>query len=365
MKRHFSKISVFFISIVSFLSIFSCNKFKTATIKELYLDTNEPDYGFKSSSPEWNARIHLGRVLFYDKALSVNNSISCANCHKQEVAFADNVSFSKGFENKLTSRNSIAIQNLNSSITNIGFGGMPVLFWDGRESNLISLVSKPISNHIEMGMDNPEQLIEKLNSIPYYKSLVKNAYNVESLNMNNLTDAMVSFMTQINSSNSRFDKSFMNSGQIHLSAQEQLGQQLFNTTYECNRCHNPFPGSYSDAGFANIGLDVNNNDKGRMNVSNATDDEGKFKVPDLHNVGVTAPYMHDGRFKTLDDVLEHYSSNIKANKHLDSRLTDENGNPVSLKISENDRKAIIAFLNSMTDYTTISNPNLSNPFKSK
>lgn len=368
MKPLFSKTTITFSIIAAFVTIISCNKFKNSPISETYLDTEEPDYGSKATSPDWNSKIHLGRVLFYDKALSLNNSISCASCHKQELAFADNVAQSRGFENKLTGRNSIAIQNLGfSSVFNGGFQMSSPLFWDGRESSLNSLISKPIANHIEMGMDNPETLIAKLNNIPYYKTLVQKAYNVDKIDMTILAEAMVHFINQITTQNSRFDQSKMfNATQLQpLTALEQRGEMLFNNTYNCNRCHNPNPGPYMSEDFANIGLDLNSNDKGRMNVSNASADEGKFKVPDLHNVAVTAPYMHDGRFKTLDDVLEHYSNNIKANSHLDIRLQDASSAPISLNISEIDRKAIIAFLGTMTDYKTMTNPNLSSPFKSK
>ena len=368
MKLHFSNKMLAFSLIASFIAVVSCNKFKNSPISETYLDTEEPDYGNKATSPEWNAKIHLGRVLFYDKALSLNNSISCASCHKQALAFADDVAQSRGFENKLTHRNSIAIQNLGfSSVLNGGFQMSTPLFWDGRESSLNSLISKPIANHIEMGMDNPETLIDKLNNIPYYKTLVQKAFNVDKIDMTILSEAMGLFISQISTQNSRFDQSkLFNATQLQpLTALEQRGEMLFNNTYNCNRCHNPNPGPYMNEDFANIGLDLNSNDKGRMNVSNASADEGKFKVPDLHNVAVTAPYMHDGRFKNLDDVLEHYSNNIKANSHLDNRLQNTDGTPISLNISESDRKAIIAFLGSMTDYKTITNPNLSSPFKSK
>jgi len=368
MKPHFSNKIFVFSLITGLITILSCNKFENSKIAETYLDTNEPDYGFKSTSPEWNAKIHLGRVLFYDKALSVNNSVSCASCHKQEAAFADNVALSRGFENKLTSRNSIAIQNLGAnSIINSSFEINAPLFWDGRERNIASLISKPIANHIEMGMDDPEALITKLNQLPYYKSLVQHAYQVDQLDMTILANAMVQFMSQITTQNARFDQSKMFNGtQLHpLSALEQQGEQLFNTTYNCARCHHPNVGPYITEDFANIGLDLNNTDKGRMSVSNSSADEGKFKVPDLHNVALTAPYMHDGRFKSLEDVLVHYSNNIKANSHLDNRLQNPDGTPISLNISESDKKAIIAFLGSMTDYKTITNPNLSSPFKSR
>ncbi len=348
-------------SLAALIFVLSCNKYNKTIVKEQYLDDEIPVYDTWNSA-ERDAEIHLGRVLFYDKNLSVNNSISCASCHKQEVAFADNVAQSVGFENRLTKRNSIAIQNL--SMAGIFFEP-PALFWDGRENELPSLISKPIANHIEMGMDNEQQLLEKLNALPYIQNLVKKAYGEnEKLNMDRLSNSMSLFLSRINSQNSKFDQVAMHGNmELAFNSIEQKGQLLFQTTYQCNNCHQPSAGGYNNSGFVNIGLEVNSTDKGRMNISNISADEGAFKTPDLHNVILTAPYMHDGRFKTINDVLEHYSHGIQDNSHLDSRLRNQDGSPKKLNITEEDKTALIAFLNTMTDYTVLSNPLLSNPFK--
>lgn len=342
-----------------------CQKFENAKVQTTVLNDEIPDYGYKSSTPSYNATIHLGRVLFYDKSLSLNNSVSCASCHKQEYAFADNVAQSRGIENKLTSRNSIAIQNLMPNV--FGFETSTSLFWDGREQNINALIGKPIANHIEMGMDNTDKLIQKLNALPYYKNIAQTAYGKNELTMNDVSSAMVTFISLITTANSRFDQSRMNSANNNtFTALEQRGEFLFNNTYNCSRCHNPNPGPYMNGNdFANIGLDVNAYDAGRKGVTGNSADAGKFKIPDLHNVAITAPYMHDGRFNTLEDVLEHYSENIKANKNLDSRLQNADGSPISLQIKPEDKKAIIAFLQTLTDYKTITNPLLSNPFTTK
>ncbi len=344
-----------------FILFISCNKYKNAEIKEQFLPDEIPDY-FVGNADEFNAQVHLGRVLFYDKNLSLNNTVSCASCHKQEFAFADNVAFSSGFENRQTKRNSIAIQNL---ITANFFGEQP-LFWDGRETSLNSLISKPIANHIEMGMDDDAQLLQKLNALPYIQNLVKKAFGeTATLDMDKLSNSMSRFLELINTRNSKFDLSQNPTTGIKLNALESKGSILFNTTYQCNNCHNAQPGAYNSFGFFNIGLDVDNPDKGRMNVTNSPDDEGAIKAPDLHNVAITAPYMHDGRFKTLDDVLEHYSQGIQDNNNLSFMLKDINGSPKKLNITSEDKKALIAFLNSTTDYTMLNNPLISNPFKYK
>jgi cytochrome c peroxidase len=368
MKLKFSKISLIALFISAVLFTISCNKFKNSPIKETYLDKEEPDYGFKATEPTMNSKIHLGRVLFYDKSMSKNNSISCASCHKQEHAFADNVAGSIGFENRKTPRNSIAIQNLLNTnfITPPNFGFGAPLFWDGRETDLNSLMTKPIANHIEMGMDDMDALMLKLNKLPYYSELVKKLnVGTDKLDIFLLKESMVLFLSQIRTDDARFDRIKAGINPETSSALELRGESLFNTTYQCTNCHHPGPGVYMQNDFANIGLDVNSNDKGRMNVTNASADLGTFKVPDLHNVVLTAPYMHDGRFATLDDVLEHYSRNIKPNSNLDDRLKNNDGTPISLKINDDDKKAIIAFLGTLTDYKMITNPKLSNPFKLK
>ncbi len=363
MSHYFRKQYFVIATLVAVVCALSCNKYKKAVVKEQYLDSEVPAY-YPGLSEQSNAVFHLGRVLFYDKSLSVNNSISCASCHKQQLAFADDVAFSAGFENRLTKRNSIAIQNL--SVDAFGFGETK-LFWDGRENSLQSLISKPIANHIEMGMDNSDELLQKLNALPYVQDLVKKAYGEnEKLDMERLSNAMAQFLSLISTHQSKFDQDQMGGNNNKLNAVEKKGQLLFQTTYQCNNCHNPAPGPYNNStGFVNIGLDINNTDKGRMNISGNGADEGAFKVPDLHNVAFTAPYMHDGRFKTLDEVLEHYSHGIQNSNNLDLRLKNADGSPKKLQITEEDKKSLIAFLNTMTDYSIMANPLLSNPFKYK
>jgi cytochrome c peroxidase len=351
--------------VYSILLLSACTKFKNAKIQTGYLDTEIPDYGIGDSAS--NAKIHIGRVLFYDKNLSKNNSVACASCHKQEFAFADNVAFSKGFEHLETKRNSISIQNIGQNAIIMPPQQEVHLFWDGRESSLTSLIAKPIANHIEMGMEDTNILLSKLNNLPYYKNLLQTAHGTSTLTMEIIAQDMSLFLSGINSSRSRFDRQFMGSfpNGFTFSPLEEKGKILFNTTYQCSNCHHPSPGMYVNNSFFNIGLDADVTDNGRMNVTNESNMEGAFKVPDLHNVAVTAPYMHDGRFKTLEEVLEHYSHGIKKSSSLSTLLKNEFGNPIQLNITEEDKIALIAFLQSMTDGEMITNPLFSNPFKNK
>jgi len=299
----------------------------------------------------------LGRVLFYDRSLSLNNSVSCSTCHKQILGFADNAPFSKGFENKLTTRNSMPIQNLQPLNTQ-----QISLFWDGRETSLETMVLRPIANHVEMGMDDFDALAAKLSKIPYYQDLFENAYGTSEISANKISNALSGFLLTISSRNTRFDQSM--SGQAELTALEKAGQLLFMEKYDCNSCHQVTdPEGYIFAGtFANIGLDEEYSDNGVGAVTRMASDNGKFKIPSLRNVALTAPYMHDGRFETLDEVIEHYSIGIQDNENLDARLK-QNGKPMQFNISDQETEAIKAFLMTLTDMEMVSAVRFSDPFK--
>jgi cytochrome c peroxidase len=309
----------------------------------------------------------LGRVLFYDKNLSVNNSVACASCHKQAFAFADNVAFSRGFENRLTTRNSMPLENLPGKVMSPG-ASIVSLFWDGRATSLEDLVLQPVGNHIEMGITDVSTLPAKLSKVSYYPELFKGAYGDEAVTNDRISEAVALFMESIVSKDSKFDKveaNIQNAAQI-LTPLELYGMQLFDNKYDCRSCHSLNNSMYispSPTNFVDIGLDDVATDKGRSAVSAMPSDEGKFRVPNLHNVALTAPYMHDGRFLTLEEVIDHYSHKVKASKNLDPRLTDLQGKPKVMNISADEKKALVAFLHTFTDPKMISDPRFSNPFK--
>jgi len=344
----------------------------------------------------------LGRVLFYDPRLSINNTVSCGSCHKQALAFSDNTAFSRGFENRITPRNSMPIQNIISDVfkgesvlidssggtvvidtifTDEGITYLPgvvvppdffvqptKLFWDGRESDLQTMVTRPIMNHIEMGIHDMDVLALKLSTIPEYKHLFNNAFNDEQVSKEKIATALSSFLLSIRSNQSKFDKSvtFQNTSnqadpnvnRFLLNAQEELGRRLFFDKFNCNSCH-------ESNGFADIGLDANPKDAGFSAVTGNNNDAGMFKIPSLRNVELTGPYMHDGRFKTLEEVLEHYSHGIKNSPNLDARFKGVDGKTKQLNMSQAEIKAITAFLTTLTDYEMINDPKLANPFKSR
>ncbi|MEY2829302.1 MAG: hypothetical protein RIQ33_1160 [Bacteroidota bacterium] len=393
--------------IILFVSLFSITCFSVVTSckKKLNLTNDislsEPvlpatSYDYRTKTGVNNDVATLGRVLFYDKKLSVNNSTSCGSCHKQSLAFSDNTAFSKGFDGRKTRRNTLPIENISAFIVTLS--GIPTLtnqnnvslFWDGRANNLAKMTLMPVANHIEMHMTDFNQLCTKLNATNYYPNLFEKAFGNKNVSSENIALALAGFIQTLQSRNSKFDKSipqFMNSQNppvmVPLNALEQQGLTAFTSTYNCNTCHNISPNGYNgtNEGFANIGLDANYTDNGVGEQTNKTADNGSFKIPNLRNVALTSPYMHDGRFNTLDEVLEHYSHNIQPNPNVSLLLKDftilnkmfEKDDttgayllPVQQKnISSADKKAIIAFLNTLTDYDFISNPMYSNPFIKK
>jgi cytochrome c peroxidase len=344
----------------------------TATGSPVLPATPYAYYDASHSDSLINHKATLGRVLFYEKRLSLNNSVSCGSCHKQSAGFADNARFSRGLNNELTDRNSMPVMNLPTVLgvfPGIGPGVdlfmTRVFFWDGRERDLRSLVSRPIANHIEMGVDDPSSLIPRLQALPYYPELVKKAFGDEQITLNRLADAVAVFMESIQSKNTKFDEYIAQQSKPGiLNAQEEAGYQLFLSKYNCSGCHNPFPGEYNSPEPKNIGLDAYSPDPGMASITGNAADRGKFKVPILRNIAQTAPYMHDGRFKTLEEVIDHYSNGIQDSESLHPLLKNAQGSPLKMTIPDHEKRALIAFLHALTDYQVLSDPKFSDPFQS-
>ncbi len=354
------KITALLSIVMLVLAAYSCKKHSGSTPSgTVSLELPSTPYKYFSSgfnSDSLNRVATLGRVLFYDQHLSLNNSIACATCHKQAYGFADNSAFSAGYEGRLTGRNSPGITSMKL------FGS---LFWDGRETNLKNLIARPITNHVEMGIDNAEVLPSKLAALPYYGALFSSAFGTPDVTLDRISTAVSTFLTAIGpgSNMSRFEE-YQAGLTSALTAQEIEGMNLFDIKYNCRSCHGGGSGGYSGIqDFKDIGLESVYTDVGRSAITGRSEDKGKFKVPNLRNVALTAPYMHDGRFNTLDEVVEHYSHNIKQSDNLDTAFKDQYGNARSFNISESDKKAIVAFLGTLTDYKTAVDVKFSNPFK--
>ncbi|MEZ4949259.1 MAG: cytochrome c peroxidase [Saprospiraceae bacterium] len=335
-----------------------------------------------TTAPVDNDKATLGRVLFYDNNLSGNNKVSCASCHDQSLAFADGKAKSEGFDGQLTKRNSLALGsvvsfsatyqggNTNSFASNNGAR----FFWDERAGSVAEQSTLTIQDDIEMGMDL-DKLPAKLKSIDYYKVLFETAFPDEEINKENILAALSEFINAMGSFESKFDVEAANSGGNFgniqnqdfngFTVEENKGKQLYNDN--CASCHGV---NFASPGVlvANNGLDMVYEDKGVGGVSNQSIEEGLFKVPSLRNIALTGPYMHDGRFETLEDVIEHYSSNIKNHKNLSFQLKefDQNGsNQIAKKFnfSEEDKTALVAFLNTLTDQKFIAAEKFADPFK--
>ena len=307
----------------------------------------------------------LGRVLFYDKRLSADNSMSCASCHKQEKAFADDKALSDGIHGQKTARNSMPLANM-------AFAADGKFFWDMRESSLRDTVLRPIENSLEMGMDL-KQLPEKLSQQPYYAELFETALGTPEITEDTISEGLSTFLNSMVSGTTKFDRAqFI--GRRHFSALERLGETLFMGKAGCAQCHSaPF---FDNTSATNNGLDIIAEDDGMASHTKKEADRGFFKTPTLRNVALTGPYMHDGRFKTLDDVVDFYNKKIQPHDELDPafRVSDTEKTPwaatnvkqretVQLDLSKQEREALVAFMETLTDHKLIQDKRFSDPFK--
>lgn len=276
----------------------------------------------------------LGQRLFNEPILSLDSSVSCASCHKPEFAFADTIAFSVGIGGKLTSRNTPSVLNMKNR---------PYFFWDGRASSLEEQALMPIQNPDEMGLPIEDAVI-RLREHPEYRKLFKRVFGTLP-NKKNLAAALAAFEETLETVNSRFDDWSNDLGE--LTEEEERGRVLFvGDKAKCFNCHSMV--DFTDDDFKNIGLFDGNtlNDRGRFVISKDSADMGKFKTPGLRNIAVTAPYMHNGMFQTLEQVLAYYnftSHFVDDPINIDAELT----RPLGLSASE--RRDIIAFLKTLTD----------------
>ncbi|OSZ81819.1 cytochrome-c peroxidase [Chitinophagaceae bacterium IBVUCB1] len=314
-----------------------------------------------NTNPITNDGATLGRVLFYDKSLSLNNTIACASCHKQENSFSDPLQFSKGFLNGNTDRNSMSLANARY-YTNGRF------FWDERAITLEDQTLMPIQHPVEMGM-TLDSLEAKLNTKDYYKVLFRKAFGEEKVTRDRISKALAQFIRSMVSYQSKYDDGLVSLGHPPapnedlpgFSQLENQGLRAFNANC-AGPCHNTELQTMPVA--RNNGLDLVYTDNGVGKITGRPTDNGKFKSPSLRNVMLTAPYMHDGRFLTIEQVIEHYSSGIKNHPNLDNRLKDPvTGQARPLNLTQQQKNAIVAFLNTLTDNKFISDMKYSNPFK--
>lgn len=284
---------------------------------------------FPSDNQPTENRIELGKLLFNDPILSRDNTISCSSCHQENRFFSDDLMVSTGIDGKQGIRNA-------PSLLNVAY--LPYLFWDGGNPTLEQQVLAPINNPNEMDYDVNE-VVKKLQQDPTYLVLFKQAYNLPP-SVYTLTRAIACYERTLIGGTSRYDKYLLNDTNA-LNQSEKNGMNLFfGEKGECFHCHQGF--NLTDNSFRNNGLYTQYADSGRARITQVLADIGKFRVPSLRNAEMTAPYMHDGSFSTLQEVIDHYNSGGK--KH-------PNKSPIikPLKLTAQEKQDLINFLKSLTD----------------
>ena len=317
-----------------------------------------PEMPQSNSNPVTIEGAKLGRYLFYDAVLSADSTISCSSCHKQAYAFSDAPNqFSQGNNGNLMKRNTLPLFNL---------AWYPSLFWDGRAASIEAQVMHPLSAKDEMNI-NWKTTISKLKKNKFYSELFRNAFNSSKIDSVQITNALAQFLRTLLSYQSKYDKMIV--GKNAFTKDEVDGFVLVNeqTKGDCLHCHTTDGNALGTIlTFSNNGLDPiltpeKYPDKGRGIFTGKQSDYGKFKIPSLRNIALTAPYMHDGRFKTLEEVIDFYSEGVKLCANIDSKM--EFVHQGGAKLSKEEKRKILSFLIALTDSDFVSNPEFSNPFK--
>lgn len=315
------------------------------------------------ANPVTDAGAALGGVLFHDRQLSINGAVACASCHQQADGFTDRQRFSVGFDGvRRTGVHSMRLANARFQ-PDAGF------FWDRRAATLEQLSTEPVRNAIEMGFDASvggiDSLLRRMRTLPYYPELFRVVFGDSVITEERMQRALAQYLRSLVSTRSRWDDGYaavysptapnlgLNLNVPGLSAQENRGRQLFlegaaQGGAGCAACHSA-PTFTLAAGVRGNGLDA-----GEATV---------FKSPSLKNVGVRGPYMHDGRFSTLEAVVEHYDNGVRLGPALDQRLRGPNGQPRRLNLSNEDKAALVAFMHTLTDTVMLSDPKFGNPFR--
>ncbi len=313
--------------------------------------------------PEDNALtvegVKLGRMLFYEKMLSKDDSQSCASCHRQEHAFSDTTRFSIGVEGLPGKRQAMSVFNMawNSN----------EFFWDGRAHLLRDQAILPIQDELEMN-ETLENVIAKLTNSKMYRDQFSRAFGRDEINVDNMAKALEQFMISIVSYDSKYDQ--WKAGLVELTESEERGRLLYETEFnpffpqfsgaDCAHCHGG--ANFENDQYMNNGLDTDENfiDLGREKATMDPLDRAKFKVPSLRNIELTPPYMHDGRFSTLEEVVNHYNEGIHPSSTVDPAIL--NTAATGLFLSDDDKADLINFLKTLTDQRLITDENYSDPF---
>ena len=336
------KIVVFAVLILSIALMYACSKNEDENKPEekpvifsIPANFPAPAYNFEQNKLS-DAGFALGKKLFYDARLSADKSVSCGSCHQQFAAFANlDHKVSHGVNNCQGKRNAPPLFNL---------AWQKAFFWDGGVKNIETSPLNAITDACEMGTDI-EAIITLLNNTPPYPELFKQVFSTTAINSQSIMKSFTQFMAVLVSGNAKYDQVMRKEAGVSFTAEEQSGYILFKE--KCTSCHaEPF---FTDFSYRSNGLDLVSSDEGRSHITGVRTDFGTFRIPSLRNIEYTGPYMHDGRFYSLDEVLEHYSSGIVASENLDPML--KNGIP----LSSQEKIQIKAFLKTLTDNDFIKN----------
>ncbi|WP_240623398.1 cytochrome-c peroxidase [Brumimicrobium aurantiacum] len=342
----------------------SCKKnlvVMSITPYELEIPSHFPAMPIPEDNPMSVEGVELGRKLFYDTRLSLDNSISCASCHNQTSGFSDNAQFSTGVNGATGNRQSMALVNL---------GWQSSFFWEGRAETLEEQILHPVRDPLEMNQ-TWEVTAEKLKQVEDYQNDFYQVFDVVNFDSTHISKAIAQFLRTLISSQSKYDVMYKFNNNLPLNTFEQelyaqitneewAGMDLFFslTNGDCLHCHDG-PLMQVQGLFSNNGLDETFTDIGRMIVTGNPNDKGKFKVPSLRNIEVSAPYMHDGRFSNLDEVINHYSFGVVESSTIDPMMEFSHQGGVQLDAQEHN--LIKAFLKTFTDHEFLNNPDFKDP----
>lgn len=337
-------------------AIISCRRVDPPLNETYHLNIPDkfPPMPIPADNPMTVKGVELGRKLFYDPILSVDNTVSCSGCHQPEKSFSDGLQFSTGVNMQKGKINTISLVNV---------GWAKHLFWNGRAMSLEEQALQPIQNPEEMN-EKLSHVISKLKADRKYVDLFRLAFGTNTIDEFLIAKAIAQFERTFISSGSLYDRYYVQGEDALQSASQLRGSQIFQSEKgDCFHCHGGiFTNNSIAKEFSNNGLDSVIDGTGYSTVTHNPDDDGKFKVPTLRNLIFSAPYMHDGRFKTLEEVIDFYSDGLKYSRTLDPIMQKFNRvEQGGLKLSAQDKKDLIAFLLTMTDSSYVNNPAYSKP----
>jgi cytochrome c peroxidase len=286
-------------------------------------------------NPMTAAKVELGRQLYFDKRLSVDDTVSCATCHDPQKGFAEDKKVSTGIQEKKGNRNSPT--TLNSALYDLQF-------WDGRAPSLEEQAKGPIVNPVEMGMPSLDPLVEKLKKIPEYQKSFKQVFE-GGITADNIAKAIAAYERTLLAGDSPFDRYFYGKEENAISEAAKRGLKVFQEKGRCVTCHEILSSFalFTDNKFHNVGvgMDKPNPDRGRYEATKEDKDTGAFKTSSLRNVALTAPYMHDGSEATLESVVELYDKGGVPNRYLDGGIRP-------LNLTEQEKKDLVEFMKALT-----------------